>query len=183
MFLLLFCSFYLDFPQWIGSLGFQSITELVWELFSSSKVSSVGLWVHINSSLVCAPSLFSMARNNTILIISLKMQSLAQKSLKIHVLVPLAQLTLPGGRQLSQYLTRQQPGTPSTRLENGIGRHCWWCLGRSADPFRKKRFSLPPRSLEILHTTTTTYGPWRGLVLYPAQLSSCHFGPVPLCSL
>lgn len=126
-----------------------------------------------------------MARNNTILIISLKIQSLAQKSLKIHVIVPLTQLTLPGGRQLSQHLTRQQPGTSSACLENGIGRHCWWCQGRSADPFHKKRFSLPPRSLEILHTTTTTttYGPWQGLVLCPAQLSSCHFGPVPLCSL
>lgn len=62
-----------------------------------------------------------MARNNTILVISLKIQSLARKSLKIHVLVPLAQLTLPGGRQLSQYLTHQQPGTPSIVWKTELG--------------------------------------------------------------
>lgn len=85
--------------------------------------------------------------------------------------MPPTQLTLPRGQQLSQHFTRQQQGTPSAHLENRLGRHCWWSLGRSADPHHKERFSLPPRSLETLHTTTTTitHVPWHGLCSLPCS--------------
>lgn len=50
------------------------------------------------------------------------------------------------------------------------GRHWWWSPGRRADSLHKERFSLPPRSLEALHnTTTTTQVPWHSLCSLPCS--------------